>query len=137
MYFFLSFFYFYTYNMPDFAGSKTQNHRCRQGQRGSKTKKGTNATANPSYVSKKISLPQLLYIVCQIFRRVQIFVGFFRSRGRSGAAGKSSANTTTLFPAKKKRRLRGTSGFRVKTSVYRDYFQVPAACTHSYQPHQF
>ena len=76
--------------MPDFAGSKTQNPRCRQGQRGSKTKKGTNATANPSYVSKKISLPQLLYIVCQIFRRVQIFVGFFRSRGRPGATGGTS-----------------------------------------------
>ena len=71
------FFYFYTYSMPDFSGSKTQKPRCRQRQRGSKTKKGTNTTANPSYVLKKISLPHLLYIVYQIFRRAQIFVGFF------------------------------------------------------------
>lgn len=56
---------------------RTQKPSCRQRQRGSKTKKGTNTTANPSYVSKKISLPQLLYIVYQIFRRAQIFVGFF------------------------------------------------------------
>ena len=66
--------------MPDFAGSKIQNPRCRQRQRGFKTKKGTNTTANPSYVSKKIFLPHLLYIVYQIFRRPQIFVGFFRGR---------------------------------------------------------
>ena len=83
--------------MPDFAGSKTQNPRCRQGQRGFKTKKGTNATANPSYVSKKISLPQLLYIVYQIFRRVQIFVGFFRSRGRPGATGGTSPIVPVRF----------------------------------------
>ena len=75
--------------MPDFAGSKTQKPRCRQRQRGSKTKKGTNTTANPSYVLKKMFLPHLLYIVYQIFRWAQIFVGFFRSRGRPGTAGNS------------------------------------------------
>ena len=32
---------------------KTQKPRCRQRQRGSKTKKGTNTTANPSYVLRK------------------------------------------------------------------------------------
>ena len=83
--------------MPDFTGSKIQNPRCRQRQRGSKTKKGTNATANPSYVSKKISLPQLLYIVYQIFRRVQIFVGFFRSCGRPGATGGTSPIVPVRF----------------------------------------
>lgn len=45
--------------------------------RHTRRKKGI-PTANPSYVSKKISLPQLLYIVYQIFRLAQIFVGFFR-----------------------------------------------------------
>ena len=70
-------FYFYTYSMPDFAGSKTQKPRCRQRQRGSKTKKGTNTTANPSYVLRKFFFSHLLYIVYQIFRRAQIFVGFF------------------------------------------------------------
>ena len=66
--------------MPDFTGSKIQNPRCRQRQRGFKTKKGTNATANPSYVSEKISLSHLLYIVYQSFKRPQIFVGFFHWR---------------------------------------------------------
>lgn len=75
------------YSMPDFACSKIQNPRGRQRQRGSKTKKGTNATANPSYVLKKMFLPHLLYIVYQIFRWAQIFVGFFRSRGRLCTAG--------------------------------------------------
>ena len=42
-----------------------------------------------------------------------------------------------LLPAKKKRRECGTSGFIAKIFVYRDYFQAPAAYTHSYQPHQF
>lgn len=41
------------YSMPDFACSKIQNPRGRQRQRGSKTKKGTNTTANPSYVLRK------------------------------------------------------------------------------------
>ena len=59
---------------------RTQKPRCRQRQRGFKTKKGTNTTANPSYVLKKISLPHLLYILYQIFRQAQIFVGFFRGR---------------------------------------------------------
>ena len=36
---------------------------------------------------EEIFLPQLLYIVYQIYRRAQIFAGFFRSRGRPGAAG--------------------------------------------------
>lgn len=36
---------------------------------------------------EEILLPQLLYIVYQVFRRAQIFVGFFRSRRRPGAAG--------------------------------------------------
>ena len=75
------------YSMPDFACSKIQNPRGRQRQRGSKTKKGTNATANPSYVLRKFFFPHLLYIVYQIFRRAQIFVGFFCSRRRSGTAG--------------------------------------------------
>ncbi len=83
--------------MPDFAGSKTQNPRCRQRQRGSKTKKGTNATANPSYVLRKIFLPQLLYIVYQIFRRAQIFVGFFCNCGRPGAAGGTSPIVPVRF----------------------------------------
>ena len=59
---------------------RTQKPRCRQRQRGFKTKKGTNTTANPSYVLKKISLPHLLCILYQIFRQAQIFVGFFRGR---------------------------------------------------------
>ena len=63
--------------MPDFAGSKTQKPRCRQRQRGFKTKKGMNTTANPSYVLRKFFFPPLLYIVYQIFRQTQIFVGFF------------------------------------------------------------
>lgn len=63
--------------MPDFSGSKTQKPRCRQRQRGSKTKKGTNTTANPSYVLRKFFFPHLLYILYHIFRRAQIFVGFF------------------------------------------------------------
>ena len=63
--------------MLDFAGSKMQKPRCRQRQRGSKTKKGTNTTANPSYVLRKFFFPPLLYIVYQIFRLAQIFVGFF------------------------------------------------------------
>ena len=33
--------------------------------------------ANPSYVLRKFFFPHLLYIVYQIFRRAQIFVGFF------------------------------------------------------------
>ena len=49
----------------------------------------------------------------------------------------TSANTTALLSVKKKRRIRGPSGFIAKIFVYRDYFQAPAACTHSYQPHQF
>lgn len=73
--------------MPDFAGSKIQKPRCRQRQRGSKTKKGTNTTANPSYVLRKFFFPPLLYIVYQIFHWAQIFVGFFRSRGRLCTAG--------------------------------------------------
>ena len=56
---------------------KTQKPRCRQRQRGFKTKKGTNTTANPSYVLRKFFFPHLLYIVYQIFRLAQIFVGFF------------------------------------------------------------
>ena len=44
---------------------------------GSKTKKGTNAMANPSYVLRKFFFPHLLYILYHIFRRAQIFVGFF------------------------------------------------------------
>ena len=48
----------------------------------------------------------------------------------------TAAAITTLLPARKKRRIRGDSGFRAKTSVYRGCFQVPAAYTHSYQPHQ-
>ena len=56
---------------------RTQQPRCRQRQRGLKTKKGTNTTANPSYVLRKFFFPPLLYIVYQIFRRAQIFVGFF------------------------------------------------------------
>ena len=56
-------------------------------QWGFKTKKGTNATANPSYVLRKFFFSHLLYIVYQIFRRAQIFVGFFRSRGRLCTAG--------------------------------------------------
>lgn len=83
------FFCICTYNMPDFADSKTQNPRCWQRQWGFRTKKGTNATANPSYVLRKFFFPPLLYIVYQIFRWAQIFVGFFRSRERSGAAGNS------------------------------------------------
>lgn len=75
------------YSMPDFACSKIQNPRGRQRQRGSKTKKGTNATANPSYVLRKFFFPHLLYIVYQIFRRAQIFVGFFCSRRRLCTAG--------------------------------------------------
>lgn len=73
--------------MPDFTGSKIQNPRCRQRQRGFKTKKGTNTTANPSYVLRKFFFPHLLYILYQIFRKAQIFVGFFRSRGRLCTAG--------------------------------------------------
>ena len=69
--------------MPDFAGSKTQNPRCRQRQRGSKT--------------RKIFLPQLLYIVYQIFRRAQIFVGFFCNCGRPGAAGGTSPIVPVRF----------------------------------------
>ena len=38
--------------------------------------------------------------------------------------------------AKKKRRKCGASGFIAKIFVYRNYFQAPAAYTHSYQPHQ-
>lgn len=36
-----------------------------------------NTTANPSYVLRKFFFPHLLYIVYQIFRLAQIFVGFF------------------------------------------------------------
>ena len=75
------FFCICTYNMPDFADSKTQNPRCWQRQWGFRTKKGTNATANPSYVLRKFFFPPLLYIVYQIFRKVQIFVGFFAVAG--------------------------------------------------------
>ena len=70
--------------MPDLPVSKTQKPRCRQRQRGSKTKKGTNTTANPSYVLRKFFFPHLLYIVYQIFRLAQIFVGFFSRSADDG-----------------------------------------------------
>ena len=50
--------------------------------------------------------------------------GKYRGKHNCSSAGK-----------KKKRRIRGTSGFIAKIFVYRDYFQAPAAYTHSYQPH--
>ncbi|RHS00235.1 hypothetical protein DWW20_16685 [Ruminococcus sp. AF14-5] len=80
--------------MPDSAGRKTsaeyrQNAKAPLPAKtaGFKTKKGTNATANPSYASGKIFLPHLLYIVYYIFRRTQIFVGFFAGACRQPAIG--------------------------------------------------
>ena len=74
--------------MPDFAGSKTQNPRCRQRQRGflKQRKERTRRRIRLMYRGR-FFFPLLLYTVYQIFRRAQIFVGFFCSCGRPGAAG--------------------------------------------------
>lgn len=110
--------------MPDFTGSKIQNPRCRQRQRGFKTKKGTNTTANPSYVLKKMFLPHLLYIVYQIFRWAQIFVGFFRSRERSGAAGGFSGSFAKKISRAKHAQLEDTSLKKVPSFTNKIYHKI-------------
>ena len=103
--------------MPDFAGSKTQNPRCRQRPRGFKTKKGTNnSTANPSYALRKFFFPQLLYIVYQIFRRAQIFVGLFLQPREVWRCRQIIGNHNYSFSGKKEAPL--TRHFRLQSKNF-------------------
>ena len=68
----------YVFNMQILHERKNPAARTVSRRRDFLTKKGI-TTANPSYVLRKFFFPPLLYIVYQIFRLAQIFVGFFIS----------------------------------------------------------
>lgn len=57
---------------------KTQKPRCRQRQRGSKTKKGTNTTANPSYVLRKFFFLISCIYYTRFFGKRKFLSDFFR-----------------------------------------------------------
>lgn len=62
-----------------------RKHKCRCIQQRHLNKERNFSAANPSYVLRKFFFPHLLYIVYQIFRCTQIFVGFFDGNKKSAA----------------------------------------------------
>ena len=77
-----------------------------------------NTTAKPQHLPAVHTL-----IACGHFCLIQFCGRQMHRQPRCSSAGK------------KKRRECGASGFRAKISVYRNFFQAPAACTHSYRRH--
>ena len=69
-------------------------------------------------------LPHLLYIVYQIFRWAQIFVGFFRSRERSGAAGGFSGSFAKKISRAKHAQLEDTSLKKVPSFTNKIYHKI-------------